>query len=59
MKKNNETMNKRFYIQPKIEKIEIDSEISLLMASQGGPGDPPNPHRLPEDDPKKNPIWDT
>ena len=36
----NTTTNKRVYITPKIEKITIDHEISMVMMS-GGPGGPP------------------
>ena len=42
----NTTTNKRVYITPKIEKITIDHEISMVMMS-GGPGQPPGEGDMP------------
>jgi hypothetical protein len=36
-----EKINKKPYYKPEFTKIELDKEISLLMASEDNPPDPP------------------
>jgi hypothetical protein len=36
-----EKKNKKTYYKPEFTKIELDKEISLIMASEGNPPDPP------------------